>query len=300
MNLLDEIRADLVDESARLSNTLRKAKILASELGIPEFQEWLQFELNGYPERGKVPSYRIVPATNLGTFSGPLRSGVKNMPLPTSNLPEPVKDFAENMVFLESVGALEGILAQGSRSSQRRWPQEFVLLSRDTIQMLGGMKLVDVKQPIPPYVISGVLDTVKNKLLDFILGMQKSNVTSEGLNDGTVETTVARNLFNVNIYGDHNVVASGEKIHQRGSPVQKGDINSLVNHFRELNIGGDDLRELEEAVSSERCVPNGELGPKVRAWVGGMISKAASGIGEISIDTAAKVLMDALKRFYGC
>lgn len=30
MNLLDEIRADLVNESASLANTLRKAKILAS------------------------------------------------------------------------------------------------------------------------------------------------------------------------------------------------------------------------------------------------------------------------------
>ena len=39
MSLLDEIRTDLVNESANLPNTLRKAKILASEIGLPECRE---------------------------------------------------------------------------------------------------------------------------------------------------------------------------------------------------------------------------------------------------------------------
>ena len=34
MSLLDEIQSDLVNESADLSNILRKAKILASALGL--------------------------------------------------------------------------------------------------------------------------------------------------------------------------------------------------------------------------------------------------------------------------
>lgn len=47
MSLLDEIRTDLVNESASLSNTLRKAKIFASEIGLPAFREWVGFELEG-------------------------------------------------------------------------------------------------------------------------------------------------------------------------------------------------------------------------------------------------------------
>ena len=83
MSLLDEIRTDLVNESAGLSNTLRKAKILASAIGLPEFREWVEFELNGYPDRDKVPSYRRFRPTNLGTFAGPFQSGVNNVVLPT-------------------------------------------------------------------------------------------------------------------------------------------------------------------------------------------------------------------------
>lgn len=58
MNLLNEIRFDLTNKSASLANTLRKAKILASEIGLPEFRQWVEFELNGYPDQKSVPEYR--------------------------------------------------------------------------------------------------------------------------------------------------------------------------------------------------------------------------------------------------
>ena len=65
MSLLDEIRSDLVNESASLPNTLRKAKILATSIGLPEFRDWVDSELDGYSDRNKVPSYRRFTPTNL-------------------------------------------------------------------------------------------------------------------------------------------------------------------------------------------------------------------------------------------
>ena len=246
MNLLDEIRSDLVNESASLSNTLRKAKILASSIGLPEFREWADSELSGYNARNKVPSYRSFRPTNLGTFSGPGPSGAQNVVLATYNLPEQVKDFAENLIFFDGVGAPE---AQASEDGQIKWPQEMVLLARDAIRMYGGMVLVDAHQPIPSYVISGILDQVKNKLLDFVLGLQENNVTSEDLDNRSVESEVARNIFNITIHGDRNIVAGGEHVGQQANTVEKGDIDSLLQYLRELNIDDEDLSELEAAVS---------------------------------------------------
>ena len=297
MTLLDEIRSDLVNESANLSSTLRKAKILARAIGLPEFMEWVDFELSGYPDRDIVPSYRRFRPTNLGTFAGPFQSGVNNMVLPTYNLPDTVKEFAENLFFFDGVGALE---AQASDSHQWKWPQEMVMLARNSIQMSGGMVLVDAHQPIPAHVISGVLDQVKNRLLDFVLGLQESNVTSEDLDNRTVETQVVRNLFHINIYGDRNIVASGEQVNQRVNTVQEGNIDSLLSFLREFSIDDDDLGELEDAVSSEPIAPDGSYGPKVRAWLGGMISKAASSTRNVGLQTASKVLTDALNGYYGC
>ena len=296
MSLLDEIQSDLVNESADISNTLRKAKILASAIGMVEFQEWVDSELSGYQDESKVPQYRRFNPINLGTFSGPFGSGAKNVQLPTLNLPDPVKDFAENLTFTGGVGALE---AQKSETHVRRWPQELIFLARDTIQMTGEMVLVDARQPIPSYVIHGVLDQIKNKLLDFILGLKESSITSEDLDNRTFEPEIVRNLFNVNIYGDNNIVASGESVRQEVNPVYKDDVDSLVNHLREFNVSDDDLCELKDAISSEPNTRDGEFGPKVRAWLGGMISKAASDTWKVGLETAPKVLTDALNSFYG-
>lgn len=297
MTLLDEIQSDLVNESASLSNTLRKAKILASAIGLQEFREWVDSELDGYEYREKVPSYRRFRPTNLGTFSGPLQSGVKNMVLPTYNLPEQVKDFAENMIFFDGVGALE---AQTSSSDQHqwKWSQEMILLARDAIPMYGGMVLVDAHQPIPSHVISGVLDQVKNKLLGFVLGLQANNITSEDLANRSVEPEVVRNLFNFNIYGDRNVVATGENVNQHIDSVKKGDIDSLLSYLRELKIDDEGLSELKAAVSEEPAAPRGHYGPKVGAWLGRMMSKAATSAWNVGLETASKVLPDALNSYY--
>ena len=91
------------------------------------------------------------------------------------------------------------------------------------------MALADAHQPIPTYVISGILDQVKNKLLDFVLGLQESNITPEDLDSRKVESDVVRNLYNIHIHGDRNIVASGEHVEQRVNNVQRGDIDSLIS-----------------------------------------------------------------------
>ena len=294
MNLLDEIRADLTNQSADLSNTLRKAKVLASSLGLDEFREWVDSELSGYKDLEKLPSYRMFRPTNLGTFVGPFQSRVENVVLPTYSLPESIKDFAENLRFYDGVGALE---AQAGDGGQIKWSQEMIWLARESIQM-SGLVLADAHQPVPAYWIPGILDQVKNKLLDFILALEE-NVTTEDLENRTVETDVARNIFNTYIYGNQNTVATGEQVTQQVTTVQQGDLESLLTCLRNLNVEDSDLSELQEAIITEPTSPEGGYGPKVRAWLGGMITKATAGIWKIGLETGTKGLTDALNGYYG-
>ena len=299
MSLLDEISSDLVNESADLSNTLRKAKMLSRAIGLLEFREWIDFELGGYPQLDKVPKYRQFKPTNVGTFYGPFGSMIKNYVLPTYNLPPEVKEFADNLVFFEGIGELEALAAQAPDSHQVKWPQEMIILSRDSLSMTGNMVLVDAHQPIPSHLISGILDQVKNKLLDFVLDLQESNITSEDLSNHTVKPEIARSIFINNIYGSRNVVASGTHVNQLVSTVREGDLASLTRFLREHNVEYSDIGELEDAISSEPTVCNGRYGPKVKAWLGGMISKAASNAWNVGLETASKILTEAVKGYYG-
>ena len=295
MNLLDEIRSDLTNQSADLSNTLRKAKILASRIGLDEFREWVDSELSGYTDLEKLPSYRRFRPTNIGTFFGPFQSRVDNQVLTTFNLPEPVKEFAENLIINDGVGALEAL---GNEDKQIKWPQEMVILARDSVTMSGGLLLADAHQPVPAYLNAGILDQVKNKLLDFILALEE-NVTTEDLENRTVERDVARNLFHIYVYGDRNIVATGEQVTQQVTTGQQGDLESLLTCLRNLNVEDGDLNELQEAIVTEPTAPEGGYGPKVRAWLGGMITKATAGIWKIGLETGTKGLTEALNGYYG-
>ncbi|MCY4554833.1 MAG: hypothetical protein OXF79_00285 [Chloroflexi bacterium] len=298
MSILMDVRDDLVNDSATLANTLRKAKILASDLGVSEFREWVDAELAGYPDLTKLPTYRKFLATNIGTFAG-AAAVVRNVVLPTYGLPDAVKDYAANLLVHQGVGELEGMLNTESEQFQKHWPQEFVMLSQQATALTNGAILVAAHQPIPRSLIAGVLDNVKNKLLDFILSLQELNAQTDGDGTHNVPIGTVRNLFQININGDHNIVASGENVHQEVSEIVPGDVGSLIDHFRQLGIDDTDLAELKVAVEAEPSASNGTFGPVVHAWVGRMLMKAASGIWNMGLEAAPIALQTGLNHFYG-
>ena len=86
MTLMDDIKSALTNDSASLSNTLRKAKILATTMRLSEFREWVDYELGGYPKQSEVPAYRVLRTQSVGQFSGPFGSVILGGGGPCENL----------------------------------------------------------------------------------------------------------------------------------------------------------------------------------------------------------------------
>ena len=297
MTLLDNIIDDLTTDSRSLSSTLRKAKILASKLQLPELKRWIELESNGYPNEIGVPHYRRQKGVNLGTFFGAFGSGVKNQVLPTYNLPEPVKSFAENMIFLQSTGELEGML-QLQGNQQMKWPAEFVILARSVI-LIEGMELADAHKPIPKYTVQGILENVKNRLLDFVVDMQENDINDGTIESGHFDRIRVRNIFHTHIYGNRNAVNVGEEINNTRNEIRKGNLRSLVDYLRSEGIDNADLKDLEKAINSQGDSAKGELCHKVSAWIGNMVKKAVAGTSKIAAERAPEILVGALTKFFG-
>lgn len=58
--LIIEIRNDIIGDKESITSILRKAKVLATKLGLQEFSKWIGFELEGYPDKESLPKYRII------------------------------------------------------------------------------------------------------------------------------------------------------------------------------------------------------------------------------------------------
>ena len=299
MNLLDEIRIDLTSETATLPNTLRKARVLAHELQSQELRDWVSNELGGYPKGAVVPSYRQFRLPVFGTFHGPRKSITEQeIPIYDYDLPEGVKDFLDSLTVFEGIAALDALIESDDEMHRRPLPVQLTLSLQSVIRMTEGMILREMYHQLPRYIFAGILDSVKSRLLDFVLDLQEKEVTAERLNNGDADREAVRNAITnaitVNIYGGHNVVGAGGSVHQEFS-IREGDVDSLISHLRAHNVSDEDLDELKDALVAEPNAAPGGFGTKVSAW----LKKMATGAWQAGKENAPAILEQAIQKFYG-
>jgi len=301
MEIFKELISDLIDENISLSNIMRKAKIFASINKIPEMQKWIKYELEGYKNKDELPSYRILGVGNMGHFQGPFGSSMKNVVLPTINLPEPLLDFANHCYVYQSVSEIEGMVSSEENGLMRKWPAEYIALAQNYITASGGMVLVDAHQPISKSLLIGIIDNVKNKLLDFLLDVDQNNLVIEGVEMNDEKRDAIRQKFEINVYGDNNSIASGSNFTQSVSNVVKNDLDSLCRFLRDNKVSEEDIVKLEEAINHDKEVDKTKnaFGQKVIAWIGNMITKAANGSWDVAMQVAPVLITSALNKYYG-
>jgi hypothetical protein len=302
MKPIREIRDACTDPSVKVRDLLRKAKVIATTLRNEPLKQWLTRELNGYGPKEELPSYRKINSPPLGTFSGPLGSRISNYLLPVSMMPDFLQPSANAVVLGQPIGEIEAMAeSAGGKGLRHPWSAEAVFLLQQKIS-IPGYALVEVYQPLTKPNFEGILDAVRTRLLDFVLGLQELNpdvLDSEKALSGLAGEQVSQ-VFNFAIYGDHAVVASGKDFSQSVTQgVSAGDLASLVAYMRQLGVASEDLQDLQTAVKKDGPRPKEQLGERVTAWMGRMLTKAVAGTWKIALAIAPEVLKQALHHYYG-
>ena len=87
MRLVNEIIELLSSQEPSLQTALLKAQVLAHRLGEFELQQWVDWELKGYPDSATLPDYRILRVTVMGNISN-VAYRHTSQPLPLMKLDE--------------------------------------------------------------------------------------------------------------------------------------------------------------------------------------------------------------------
>ena len=302
MKLVREIRDGIVDSTTSLSTILRKAKILAVMLGNTDFRSWVDFELNGYSGEAELPSYRMLRSPVLGTFSGPLGQSVKGYQLPVALMPDDFKGMADAIRFGHPIKEIETHATNEAVELRHPWPTEAVLLLRDDMQLTGGFMLVEIYQPITKAQLDGIIDAVRNRLLDFLLGLQDVDpkiLDSEEAIADIPKDTVSQ-VFNVAIHGDHNVLASGTDISQQVTQhINTYDKRALFDYLKDIGVETDDLDALDQAIAADGKPAGHTLGARVKEWLGRITGKAVDGTWKTAMAAAPTLLIKAISKYYG-
>lgn len=303
MTLLRKIQSDAVDSNVDISTLLRKCKILAARLKHKEFSNWVESELNGYKSNEDLPDYRIIDVQSYGNFSGPFGSGLKNAPIPPFCLPKKLRHLANKAYLTEGISHYSSLIKQDENTTlSSSWPAEVVARYGENIYQ--NMNCIGAWRIIGSNQIQGLIDTVRNRVLSFVL-----EIESEAPNAGEAlpqETPIAdsklNQIYQTYILGNvSNVSTGGSNVTQISTgDIIQNDLNSLLDFLRSLNIGDEDLNELKTALDKDdKPSKEGSFGNNISTWIGKMVSKAASGVWNISTSVAAEILSKSITRYYG-
>lgn len=306
MTLIQEIIDGASGTDTPVSSLLRKVKVLASRTGTASsLGAWVDQELSGYNSVDDVPAYRGPHAVLvLGDFFGVMGSGIRNFQIPPSTFPADMREGLFDVRFTQSAAELEELAKQDV--IQLSWPPDGVLLYNRGVELgviqrivRDDMLLAQVVRPVDRSVVLGVLDAVRNRILDLALELEA--VAPEAGTQGATEQVKQAAQQVVNNYNFHgagsNIAIGSSNFTQTIGLPAAGDLEGLVRYLAAIGIAPAHLVELETALAEDaEAQESGPDGPRVRKW----LARATSAVGtELVATGTATLAIEALKAFFG-
>jgi hypothetical protein len=301
MGLLTDIQQDVISQTVPLSATLRKCRLLAARLASEPLQQWIVHESDGYPDASQLPDYRVFGCRVVGHFTGAFGSGLRNAEIPPMCIPEAIRDRATECRIDISVAEIESLLGTDlSEGLKSPLPGNWVVALGTKVYR--DMNCLSAWRSVPVTGMAGILNTVRNRVLDFAVEVERKNPKAgeASLGAPTIPPQEVTHIFNTTVIGGAaNVTghASGSTITANSSVV--GNISELRRVLAAGGIDSKQLDELEKAIRQDQTSSNPkEVGPKVSAWMGQTLANAAAGAIKGGATTAAVLVAKAIAAYY--
>lgn len=181
------------------------------------------------------------------------------------------------------------------------WPADLVVPIANKVYE--NMVCMQAWKVVSKGQIEGIIDTVRNSLLRFILEIEEMDPDAgeSRQEDPKLSPDKVTQTFNNYILGNHNIVGSGssltQSVHQN---ITQGDFRSLESALKQLGVNEEDLKELSAAIEKDGNRKRTEgFGQNVKVWIESMSQKVISGAWDIALETAPLLLSSAISSYYG-
>jgi hypothetical protein len=161
----------LSSNDGSLTEALLKTKVLLHQIGKKELTDWVNKELNGYPEDAELPPYRIIPSRVLANAANIAWQATAH-PIPLAHLKPEQREKLERSRVTESLSVVEQLADKNAGTVRRPIPMEANgILSRG---LASDMQVQQAWCEISPIHFH-------TRLLDFLLEFKDltANATSE-------------------------------------------------------------------------------------------------------------------------
>jgi len=293
-----------MDDQLSLTVAMVKTKVLASRIDHGELLNWVNAELKGYPDRDSLPPYRITSGVIVGDM---LKQGnmITDFPLPIPDLGVELDKKIRLFRLTDNLTTLERFLKndKGNAYLTALFPDHILRVLEGPMKNVNGpsFQLLRAGVKVPLHFVNQVLAEVKDKLLEFILALDKQFGINTEINDLKNKQSIINQIMSTTIHnnGDGNVINTGEKTTVTANiTINKGNKQVLERTLSENKVAEEDIQELL-LVIDEEPPKDQKFGVKVNTWMGKMYAKALSGGWEISAGAAGSILAQAIMKYYG-
>lgn len=301
MKLVDDIIELAVDDAVRLPVILRKCLVVATALKNDRLKGWVLSELNGYDNSDALPQYRVLSIQAKGIFLGSFQSQLSDQVLPSGVMDKDHRQWATTAYLREGVAAYELLLGKDGKGSIRiQWPGD--LVAHYQTKFFDDFALNRAWQEVPMPGMAGLVDTVRNRLLELALELQgeigESEIPLERITPEAVESAVT-----TIIYGGHNIIAQNitGDVQQIGEyNVAQGDFVSLARALGEVGVPADELDALEKAIAEDTDADEEKVfGARTSEWLGKALNYVGKGGGQVVGGVAKATLTKAVMAYFG-
>ncbi len=254
-----------------IDELLRKSLIVSSKLQIADFTHWIRSELDGYMDKD-VPDYRIVQSSlkALNPVTG------IHMPI-FSDVPGRGDEFSRALIGTP-IGELHVLTQSTSKFFQIPLPNAVQRRLHRSCDMPVPM---ECHLHVSRNAVFGIIDAVRNTIFNWSLQLEQKGILGDGMRFTPEEKALAMTSQNIHINSFQGIlgdVSESTVTQTLEMSVTAGDLKSLQQILTEAGISLEDIQQLMVALEADpKPKAASELGPKVSAWIGNMMSKAVSG-----------------------
>ena len=228
MPLIHDIQSTLLDGNASVGEMLIKLRFLAARLDTNILEEWVQYEVEGYPKTAELPDYRIAQITYTGTFIDPITQ-LNDISIPGCLIEQFAGKHWVEQEIREGLPLIENQLKTMNPGSYFRIDcSNLKVLLRDKI--CPGMGIVEINSRIDTGAFARIRHAVRTKTLDFTLTLEKQVSAVKNIEVGAHPIELSSDdQKNVENLTQHVFYGNVTNIHSSGDANSRVNLNSTDN-----------------------------------------------------------------------
>ena len=169
MKKRSKILIDLINDEIDVKKAFQLLSLLLEDLDNKEIKDWLNYELNGYPESAEVPKYRVINASIIGTVKT-YTAIIKGY-----NIPVPLKEKEKlcKHIVRESIAEISQYAKAEEESVKHCIFSPIDIGYINSIALINDAEITHANLKFSMYGYTNVLHLLKDKLIDILKKLEK-------------------------------------------------------------------------------------------------------------------------------